>query len=75
MTEYFEAIKEEPQVRPRLAKLSADERMNVRSIRISTAKKVSRSNFVGVVYLVGDEKQAAEGTAKASWHRARSSSQ
>jgi len=60
MTEYFKAIKEEPQVRPRLAKLSPDERMNVRSIRIATGKKVSRSNFVGVVYLLGDEKQAAE---------------
>ena len=60
MTEYFEAIKEEPQVRPRLGKLSADERMQVRSIRITTGYKASRSNFVGVVYLLGDERRAAE---------------
>jgi len=60
MTEYFEAIKEEPQPRPRLNRLEPDERMQVRSIRTTTGYNASESNFIGVVYLPEDKRRAAE---------------
>jgi len=64
MTQYFEEIKESPKPKPQLGMLSADERMVARRIRIRGAvnqtKDVSVGTIVGVAYVIGDEKRAAE---------------
>ena len=60
MTSYFEAIQDNPQARPRIGQLAPEERMMVRSIRIPTGDSVSTGRFAGVVYVLGDERRAAE---------------
>ena len=60
MTSYFDAIQDEPQIRPRIGQLSPEERMTVRSITIPTGDSVSTGRFAGVLYVIGDERQAAE---------------
>jgi len=60
MTSYFDAVQDEPQIRPRLGQLSPEERMTVRSIRIPTGGSVSTGRFAGVAYVLGDERRAAE---------------
>jgi len=64
MTTYFDELKERPKASPQLGNLSAEERMMTRRIRVRgvsrQTKDVSVGTFTGVVYLFGDEKQAAE---------------
>jgi len=64
MTTYFDELKDRPKPKPKLGKLLPEERMMTRRIRIrgtaSKTKDVSVGTITGVVYLVGDEKQAAE---------------
>ena len=60
MTSYFDSIQDKPQLRPRIGQLSPEERMMVRSITIPTGDSVSTGRFAGVVYVLGDERRAAE---------------
>lgn len=64
MTRYFEQIKERPRPEPQLGLLSADERMLIRRIKIRGSayqtKDVSVGAFTDVIYVVGNEKQAAK---------------
>ena len=64
MTQYFEELKDSPKANPRMGHLSAEERMMTRRIQIRGTsrhvKDVSVGTFIGVIYLIGDEKRAAE---------------
>jgi len=64
MTQYFDELKDRPKPKPKLSKLLPEERMVTRRIRIRGAvgqtKDVSVGTFTGVIYLIGDEKAAAE---------------
>ena len=64
MTTVFETLRNEPQTEIDLGQLSPDERIVVNRIQINGTVGVTRSEpgggFIGVFYIIGDEKRAAE---------------